>query len=439
MKHQRAAAAAAAVFATALMVTACSSTSSTSAVTASGAAAPGKVITLDYWAWGNGWDQDIAVWNKEHPDIQVRHTDAGGGNDSSAKLLAAVRAGNAPDLALIENTSLPRMIVAGVPLDITDYVKDIKGAYADGTWAQTTFDGHTYAYPQDVGPMALVYRSDIFQKYGLDAPVTWDDFRKDAEVLKAQDPTATLATLTTDGWGWYAAVAAQVGDMWWSLSGDTWTVNINGDGSKKVMNFFQGMYDDKLITTEPILTPEYNAKLNDGTMLSWPSAVWAPGVLYGVAPDTAGDWSLAPLPRWNANDATVSYQGGSSVAVVSTSKHPKEAAEFGAWLNASPEGSQLILNVQNSYPAAIAGQEAAKKQDPPKLMPQQTDYYDIVAKIASDTRPVTWGPDTDVAQSAFTDAMNAAVQNGTSWADALDATQKAVVADMKEKGFKVSN
>ena len=70
-------------------------------------------------------------------------------------------------------------------------------------------------------------------------------------------------------------------------------------------------------------------------------------------------------------------------------------------------------------------------------MPQQTDYYEVVGEIAKNTRPVTWGPNTDVAASAFTDALNAAVKNGTSWSDALTATQKAVVADLKKQGFTV--
>jgi multiple sugar transport system substrate-binding protein len=203
------------------------------------------------------------------------------------------------------------------------------------------------------------------------------------------------------------------------------------------MDFFQGMYDDKLIAADPLLNPTYNKQINDGTMLSWPSAAWAPGVIYGVAPRTAGKWELAPLPRWDANNPVVSYQGGSSAVVTKGSKHPKQAAEFIKWLNASDEGAKLILTAQNGYPAATSGQQAAKTEAPPKLMPQQKDYYEVVAQIAEHTRPVTWGPDTDVAKSAFTDAMNAAVRNKTSWSAALTATQQAVVNDMKKQGFKV--
>jgi len=292
-----------------IAVTGCSSTNG----------ADGEPVTLEYWAWAPGSQEEVDAFNTAHPDIQVQYTDAGGGETSSAKLVTALRAGNAPDLALVENTSLPRMIVAGVPLDITEYVSDVEDNFAPGTWAQTTFEGRTFGVPQDIGPMALVYRVDIFEKYGVEAPVTWEDYRNAAATIKAQDPSLTMASLSTDGWGWYAPVAAQAGEDWWSLDGDTWTVNIDGEKSREVMDFFQGMYDDGLIAADPILTPTYNQQLNDGTMLSWPSAVWAPGVIMGVAPSTAGKWALAPLPRWDADDPTVSFQGGSSIVVTSSS------------------------------------------------------------------------------------------------------------------------
>ncbi|TXN32539.1 sugar ABC transporter substrate-binding protein [Lacisediminihabitans profunda] len=397
-----------------------------------------KVVTLKFWSWAPGSAEEVAAFNKTHPNIKVVHTDAGGGDQSAAKLLTAVRAGNAPDVAAIENTSLPRLIVAGVPMDITQYVSDVKDKFAPGTWAGTTFDGHTYGVPQDVGPMALLYRYDIFKQYGIDTPpVTWQEYKDDAAKIKAQNPKLVMANITTDGWGWYASVAAQAGDQWWTVKNNVWTVNINGAGSRKMMDFFQGMYNEGLIGTDPILSPTYNQQLNDGTMLSWPSAVWAPGVIFGVAPSTAGKWQLSPLPRWSADNPKVSFQGGSSVAVIKGSKHPKEAAEFAKWQNATEAGAKLILNVANGYPAALSGQKIATEQKPPALMPQQTDYYQVAADIAKDTSAVIWGPNTDVAQSAFTDAMNSAVQNKTSWADALAITQKAVFDDLKKKGFKV--
>lgn len=397
------------------------------------------VVTLDYWAWAAESQSVVDVWNAANPDIQVKYTDAGGGDDSSAKLLTASRAGNAPDLALVEYTTLPSLIVADVPADITEYVDDIQDAFTEGTWAQTTFDGAVYGIPQDVGPMALVYREDRFAELGVEAPATWADFRTAAETVKAADPASVIASLPPGEFGFFAGVATQAGGEWWSIDGDEWTVGIADDASLEVADYFEKLSADGLIQTQPLLTPEYNAAINAGTMLSWPSAVWAPSVIESVSPDTAGKWAMAPLPQWNAGDAAVAYQGGSAVIVSKNSEHPEEAAKFAAWLNASEEGNEQLITTQSLYPAASVGQEIAAGNEPPSLMPQQTDFYEVAGEIASDTIPVTWGPDVNLAKSVFEDELSKAIKNGTPWRDAFTATQDAVIDDMTELGFTVAN
>ncbi|MCU1407236.1 MAG: ABC-type sugar transport system, periplasmic component [Glaciihabitans sp.] len=339
----------------------------------------------------------------------------------------------------MEYTTLPSLIVADVPLDITDYVKDVTANYDEGTLAQTTFDGHIFALPQDVGPMALIYRSDLLEQYGIPVPTTWAEFADAAAKVRAANPNAYLAALPADQMGFYAGVATQAGSSWWSVKDGKWTVGIADEASLEVADFFEDLAAKDLISTEPILTPEWNAKANSGDILSWPSALWAPGVIEGVAPDTIGKWSMSALPQWTAGDAAVAFQGGSGVIVTNDSEHPDEAAEFVSWLNASEEGANLVLTVQNGYPAAISGQEEAKASEPPTLMPQQTDYYDLAASISSDTIPVAWGPNYNVAESAFGDTLNKAVQDGTPWRDAFTAVQDTVVADMVKSGFEVTN
>jgi multiple sugar transport system substrate-binding protein len=435
MKTKRLVAAVAAATATLLLAAGCSQGGSSGSPTSE----TGKV-TLNFWAWAPGSDAVVDSWNKTHPNIQVKHTDAGGGADSSAKLLTASRAGNAPDLAAVEYTTLPSLIVAGVPIDLTSYLtSDTKSAYTKGTLEQVTFDGHVYGIPQDVGPMALVYRSDVLKEYGIPVPTTWEEFATAAQQVKAKDPTVTLASLPADQTGFYAGVAAQAGSKWWSYKGGKWTIGIADKKSLAVADFFQNMVDKGWISTDPILTPAWNSDVNTGKVLSWPSALWAPGVLAGVAPDTVGKWMMAPLPQWSKGETAVAYQGGSSVIVTKNSKHAAAAAEFAQWINASKEGANLLLTKGNIYPAAISGQEAAAKTAPPSLMPQQTDYYETAAKISSNTIPVTWGPDYNVANTAFGDTLNKAIANHTSWSDAFKEVQKTVVADMKKSGFKVTN
>ncbi|KJC65019.1 ABC transporter substrate-binding protein [Agreia bicolorata] len=396
-------------------------------------------VTLEFWSWAPNTQKVVDAWNKANPDITVKYTDAGGGDDSSSKLLTASRAGNAPDLALVEYTTLPAMIVADVPADITSYTSDIKDAFTEGTWAQTTFDGAVYGIPQDVGPMSITYRQDIFQKFGIAVPKTWDDFKTAAEAVRTADPQAVIASIPPAEFGTFAGIAAQAGSKWWDVKDGKWTVGIADEKSLEVADYFQGLADAGLISTDPLLTPEYDKALNDGTMLSWPSALWAPGVLQSVTPDTAGSWAMAPLPQWTAGDTAVSYQGGSAVIVTKNSKHAEAAADFAKWYNASEEGVKMVLGTQNLYPAATAGQDLAKEQAPPALMPQQTDFYTQAAEISSNTTPVTWGPNVNLAKSVLTDALSKAITDKTPWRDAFIATQKAVIDDMTKNGFTVTN
>lgn len=396
-------------------------------------------VTLEYWAWPAGSKTVVDTWNAAHPDIQVKLSDAGGGDESSQKLLTASRAGNAPDLALVEYTTLPSLIVADVPLEITDYVGDVQDAFTEGTWAQTTFDGAVFGVPQDVGPMALVYREDRFEELGVPVPTTWEEFRDAAAAVQEADPDAVIASLPPTEFGFFAGVATQAGGQWWSVDGEEWTVGIADEASLEVADYFEELAADGLIQTEPLLTPEYNAMINEGTMLSWPSAVWAPGVIESVAPDTAGSWAMAPLPQWTPGDTAVAYQGGSALVVTKDSEHPEEAAEFATWLNSTEEGNTLLLDEQSLYPASSLGQEMAESNDPPTLMPQQSDFYSVSADISAETVPVTWGPNVNLAKSVFEDELGKAIRNGTPWRDAFVATQEAVVADMTETGFAVSN
>lgn len=69
-------------------------------------------------------------------------------------------------------------------------------------------------------------------------------------------------------------------------------------------------------------------------------------------------------------------------------------------------------------------------------MSGQEDYWEVAAQIAARTLPEsTWGPNVNVASTAFEDAMSAAVNAGTPLADALSVIEQAVVTDMTSVGY----
>ncbi|MEL7977016.1 extracellular solute-binding protein [Isoptericola sp. F-RaC21] len=395
-------------------------------------------VVLDYWGWGTAQKPMIDAWNATHPDIQVRHTDAGGGTDSSAKLVTATRADNAPDVALVEYNTLPAMMVAGVVADITQYTEGLDDEYAPGVWNQVSFEGATYGVPQDAGPQALTYNKARLDELGIDVPTTWDEFADAAQKVREADPDAYLTTFAPAEFGGFAGYAQQAGAQWWQVDDARWTVDFDDDASVAVADYWQDLIHRDLVLAEPLLTPEWNAKVNQGDVLSWPTGLWAAGVLYGVAEDTAGDWAMAPLPQWTEGDPAVGFQGGSALVVTTSSEHPKEAAEFARWMGTADEAAAAQIE-QGQYPASLAGQELTLHSDPPLLMPEQKDYWKIAAEITRTTIPeISWGPNVNVASSAFQDAMSKAVTQGTPLRDALTETEAVVVDDMETTGFDVA-
>lgn len=438
MRMRRVGRAAAFGLAASLTIVGCSSNGGSEIGTTDGPGADGKVVEIDYWAWQEGTDATIAEFNATHDSIHVNYTMAGGGDESAAKLLTAVRAGEAPQVSLVEYTTLPALIVGGAVMDITAYVGDITDAFSAGAWEQTTFDGVVYGVPQDVGPAAMVYNAAVFDSLGIEAPETWDDFRAAAEVIKENNPEATIGAYPPSELGFWASAAAVNGSKWWSFEGDAWDVNIGDEASQEVANFFQGMYDDGLITTESLLTAEYNARLNANEVLSWTSALWATGVVEGVVDESQlGGWRLARFPQWDASNTAVGYQGGSAAIVTAGTEKVDAAMEFITWLNSTKEGAEALIKNSGSYPASTVGQELTTELDPPALVEGQDDYYDLAADIASDTIGVSWGPNVNYAKTVLEEELGNAIQNGTSWADAFVATEEAVREDLASQGYKV--
>jgi len=420
----------------ALLLAACSSGGG--AAGGSGSSSGGKV-ELTFWSWVPNLDQVVARWNGAHPDIHVTVSNQAQGDALVTKLLTAAQAGNPPDLMQAEYQALPTLVSNNVVADIAGQVGSAKGRFASGVWNQVTLGTKSvYAVPQDSGPMMLYYRADVFSQLGLQVPKTWDEFAQTARTVRAKAPKSFLTTFSSADAGWFAGLSQQAGARWWTINGDTWKVSINDAATKKVAGYWSGLVAEGAVDKQPMYTPAWNQALNDGTLLAWPSAVWGPGVLAGNAASTQGKWAMAPLPQWSAGDQRTGSWGGSSTAIAAKSKHKAEAARFALWLNTDAQATADLVTAGGIYPADRQAQSGPALQKPPAFFPQQSDFYAQSKRIADTAAAFTWGPDVNVAYSAYNDAFGKAITDGTPFAAAVDQMQQATLADMRKSGFKVS-
>ncbi|KQT96567.1 MULTISPECIES: ABC transporter substrate-binding protein [Sanguibacter] len=399
-------------------------------------------VNLTFWTWAPEMEAVVDIWNEANPDIQVTVNKQDGGDAAVTKLLTAIKAGSgAPDIMQAEYQAIPTMVSADALADVSAEVgDDLSGHFADGVWNSVTLGTDAvYGIPQDSGPMQFYYRADIFEDMGLAVPTTWDEYADVAAQLHTADPSKYLGTFSATDAGSFTGLAQQAGASWWGIDGESWTVDIDDEATLKVAQYWGDLVEAGTIDNKPMYTPEWNAALNDGSQVGWLSAVWAPGVLAGNAPDTEGLWKMAPMPQWDASAPATGNWGGSATAVTTQSEHAEQAVEFITWMNTSEEGVAALADVSGIYPADIPGQSTALT-DPPAFFANQPDFYEIVAETAGTANPFTYGPNVNVAYSAFNDAFGKAAESRSAagFVEGIESMQTTTVEDLKNSGFSVA-
>ncbi|MCV2395313.1 extracellular solute-binding protein [Actinotalea sp. M2MS4P-6] len=396
-------------------------------------------IELTYWTWMTNVEDIVAVWNSEHPDIQVTIDRLAEGDDLVTRTVTAAKAGNLPDIVQAEYQSLPILVSNGIVAELDDLAPDALSQYSEGVLNQVSWGDTTYAIPGDVGPLMMYVRTDLFDTYGVPVPTTWDEFAQAAAAIHAADPSVSITSFDATYPGWFAGLSQQAGAEWWTAQDNEWSVNIDDQATEKVADYWSGLLADGLVSTSPTYSAEWNTALADGTILSWIAPTWGAGVIEGIAPDTAGSWQAVPLPQWNAGETYTGLWGGSSAAIADTSTHKEAAAEFLTWLYTSDEGVQQLVDVATLYPASIPGQEYSATSATPAVLGDQTDFWQLSAESASNARAFRWSPNVAFTFATMQDAFSTAIENGTSLTDTLAGVQTASVDDLVNQGYPVAD
>src|SRR5499427_3976665 len=95
------------------------------------------------------------------------------------KLVAALEAGNPPDIALIGPALASLYRSQGHLLEVTDIVEKMQkvpGGLYEASLRDVMYKGKAYTVPQSVNPWALVTRLDILEAAKVEPAKTWEEF-----------------------------------------------------------------------------------------------------------------------------------------------------------------------------------------------------------------------------------------------------------------------
>ena len=397
---------------------------------------------LTFWTWVPDIEQEVALFQQKYPAIKVKVVNAGQGVAHYTKLRTAIKAGSgAPDLAQLEYQAVPTFTITGSLLDLAPYgAAALQDRFVEWTWTQVSGpDGQVWAIPQDTGPMGMLYRKDIFDKHGIQVPKTWDEFAAAARKLHKADPNVYLTNLAANEAAAWHGLLWQTGAEPYSLTGrSNLSVSVDDSASKQLASYWGGLAKEGVISTDPDFTDGWYAGFNKGKYATWLTAAWGPAFLSGSAKSTAGNWRAAPLPQWDASQPRSGNWGGSTTAVIKSTKNAIAAAQFAQFLNSDPASAKMFATKQFFFPATKALlTDASFTGDAPAFYGGQK-VNQVFADI-SETVPKSfqWPPFLDQVATDWTETVGKSLAAKSDTVAALDAWQKRITTYAKGQGFTV--
>ncbi|MEV7085783.1 sugar ABC transporter substrate-binding protein [Streptomyces sp. NPDC093085] len=398
-----------------------------------------KPVRLTFWSALRGSQPVVDAFNKTHDTIQVDFQQIPGGDSGGyAKLSNAARAGNAPDVATLEYPQVPGYAIDGVATDITDLVSEgLRAKLLPQALGLTTFEKRTYSLPLDIEPMVMHYRVDLFERYGLEVPRTWEEFEALARTVRRTTGNRRLVLFPTDGFTQFAAYSWQAGAQWFDTAGGAWNLSLADAPTRRVAAYWQRLIDEDLVFTNGVNSRQSDNQIAEGLVLTRLTGAWDAGAQMNARPGQKGLWAIAPLPQWDAARPAVGTHGGSTFAVTKDCRHPEAALEFIEWQITHPDSlrARLSSGTSSQYPAAPGlipvGREAFDRS-----YYSGQDIYTLFEEQAHTVRDGwIWGPRSSATQRVMQDGFARVGAGQSSLIEAVRAAQEGTMPDLKALGL----
>lgn len=330
-----------------------------------------------------------------------------------SKYLTSIAGGVAPDIGTMGLTWGTEFGMLGAMVDLAaaypEDIRAIKETVFPGLWDSIEYKGRLFGVPFDLTEYVLYYRSDIIKE----APGTWGEL------------TVILGELNRSGKGmifdWGSLSWIGFSPFLWQAGGDYYSpdyskVIIDSPEAEMAIRFFSELYTKYKV-------PKTKIPLEQGMRTrDFPLAIsgnWKIDELRLSAPEIAGKWSIAMMPKGPSGKRTA-FIGGRVMGIFEQSKHKNEAWAFIQYLS-TPEIQKAL------YESALAKQDA--------YLPPNKNTWAIIdmdlkfKKILFDQALDSKGPPAIVNWDAYTKNIDNVIQRAV--LQGLDP--KAGLSDVKKE------
>lgn len=403
----------------------CGTSNSSSNGTSSSAKDNGKVdITFANWNKEDTWTDFIKVINEKVPEanIQFQFIDT---KEYDNVINTQLAAGEGPDILAINNQS---MIKAGYTLDISN--EDFTKLFSDAGLSLYSRDGKAYGLPAYSWFEGIFYNKEIFDKYGLKPPKTWDEYMAIHEALKNNG----IKPQTMGAKSWEPLNKSSVGfllnDFYSTDAGKNFDADFNS--GKKT---FSGNYNDALKTWSQLITKgyldknmlglDYDQALDEfatGKAAMWESGPWSVDTIKQKNPNLK--FGMFPFVGTKPGDGWLVGGSAFGFGINANSKHIDVVKKVLAAI-ATPEAQNAILKANPGSSSFLKG--LTTEMDPM--------YADCAATFKDGNIATNWEHWPDVNSQAMIQEIGSQYQNYLGGQESLDDALKAM--DKKSESLRI--
>ena len=410
----------------------------------SGDKASSGPVTLPFWGWANGQDAVVKAFNAAHQDIKLKYTKVTDQLTMQKQLTNAVKAGNAP--CLVQNTAeyVTTWVSQGALADISKYVSADKAKFNAGSWASAQVQGKSYGVPTSSAPAFTIYRTDIFKKYGLKAPTTWDEFIAAGKVLKKHG--IKITNFAGEDPSTLEVLSMQAGAHWYTIDGNSWKVDFQDAGSLKAAQVIQDIIDNDL--NSKLSFADYAAvqrNYDNGGTVTRQISTWQMAGMVQNFTKSDGKWALSPWPTFQGEAAKTpagTNQSGGVTLVTKQCAHQQQAAEAALWMSTNTGAVKTMASptTGNGVMPALADSNAYVDESiSDKLL--GTNYEPAKEVVTDSLNTVTsdwvFGPDWTAMFTELQTGWAKVMNKQEKVTDLLAHMQEWTVKDLKSRGISV--
>lgn len=350
------------------------------------------------------------------------------------KLVMASAANQQPDVALGLPSYMPYdMAIRNAAYDLTSFDDywSVAQQFSPGAFVPYILNERAYALPETLDFNVLIYRTDIFDSFNLDAPDTWHDV------------IDLLPELQRYGMNFYHPIAGG-GSLKWFYQTSSLLMQFGGelysdDGLTTAIDdplSVQGLTFLNRLFTNYSLPEQVGSFYNEfryGTLPVGIADFSTYLLIKNAAPEIIGKWDIAPYPGIETNGEVSRYYiaNGTGGIITADTPYAEESWDFMKWWMSTEVQTQFAFQLQSTYGINYvwlsANLEAVENS------PLDQDDKEVILEQVPWLRDVPRTPGQYMLERSISDIWNKAVFDGVPTGVAIDRYTIIIDREIRRK------